>query len=542
MAEDRMLSDEVLLALIKKNSGGGGGGGTDDYNDLKNKPQIGGNTLVGNKTASDLGLVAAETGKGLSENDFTDEDKAIVGGVTAALAGKQGVLTTGSHIEIDDDTISVNRWAVPAGKVVYTVITSDENYGQNVHVQRHTPGGAFIDDRTFLCEMYKTVDVDGLISIQNPYASLNITLLKDSDEQQSGYNYTVSPITTPTSNSFTFTMEQEENDNDLIIRSELDAEVNAIKDGQSIDSFSDVETALALKQNATDNSLETEAKTIVGAINEHEGDIDSLKSGLTNYQAQNDLNLEVPDRKNVLENTANSATVSGVLYTVNNDGSVSVSTETQSSNISSLQINDFTLPAGEYVLNGCPSGGGSNKYELQIAIGGATYRDYGGGVSFTSTNQRCVVQILIRSGVTINDTFYPMIRPATITDPTFAPYIPSVNSRIEAVDFGILPNAVNYLPSVTIDACQLWKNGKVVNGNIKFTTSETIASGNFIISGIPKISTSAANGAAMGAVSFNKNGAFGALANSIDGTYGTVFLTAELSAGTYCASFSYISA
>lgn len=88
MAEDRMLSDEVLLALIKKNSGGGGGGGTDDYNDLKNQPQIGGNTLVGNKTASDLGLVAAETGKGLSSNDYTNEDKAIVGGVTAALADK----------------------------------------------------------------------------------------------------------------------------------------------------------------------------------------------------------------------------------------------------------------------------------------------------------------------------------------------------------------------------------------------------------------------------------------------------------------------
>ena len=40
--------------------------------------------------------------------------------------------------------------------------------------------------------------------------------------------------------------------------------------------------ALALKQNATDDSLDTEAKTIVGAINEHEGDIGTLKSGLTN--------------------------------------------------------------------------------------------------------------------------------------------------------------------------------------------------------------------------------------------------------------------
>lgn len=86
MADDRMLSDEILLGLIKANSGGGGG--TSNYNDLSNQPQINGTTLTGNKTASDLGLVAAETGKGLSENDFTDEDKAIVGGVTAALADK----------------------------------------------------------------------------------------------------------------------------------------------------------------------------------------------------------------------------------------------------------------------------------------------------------------------------------------------------------------------------------------------------------------------------------------------------------------------
>lgn len=140
-----------------------------------------------------------------------------------ALSDKQGVLIAGNHIAINNDEISVNRWAVPAGKVVYTVITSNENYGQNVHVQRHTVDGGFIDDRTFTCVSYKTVNIDDLISIRNPYSSFNITLLEDSDEQQSGYSYTVNPITTPTSNSFTFTLPQEENDNDLIIRSELNA-------------------------------------------------------------------------------------------------------------------------------------------------------------------------------------------------------------------------------------------------------------------------------------------------------------------------------
>ena len=40
---------------------GGGGGGTTDYDDLSNKPQINGNTLSGNKTGSQLGLVDTGT-------------------------------------------------------------------------------------------------------------------------------------------------------------------------------------------------------------------------------------------------------------------------------------------------------------------------------------------------------------------------------------------------------------------------------------------------------------------------------------------------
>ena len=36
--------------------GGGGGGGTSDYTDLDNKPQINGNTLVGDKSNADLGI------------------------------------------------------------------------------------------------------------------------------------------------------------------------------------------------------------------------------------------------------------------------------------------------------------------------------------------------------------------------------------------------------------------------------------------------------------------------------------------------------
>ena len=48
--------EEAYLEAILKNGGGGGGGGTSDYPQLSNKPSINGVTLLGNKTAADLGL------------------------------------------------------------------------------------------------------------------------------------------------------------------------------------------------------------------------------------------------------------------------------------------------------------------------------------------------------------------------------------------------------------------------------------------------------------------------------------------------------
>lgn len=114
----------IQLAMKSKSSGGGtepSGGGTTNYNDLENKPQIEGIELIGDKTADELGLqlkiaevtdegiafedsvitskvivqevdaenlytndeindmfVKQEAGKGLSENDFTDEYRQLI--------------------------------------------------------------------------------------------------------------------------------------------------------------------------------------------------------------------------------------------------------------------------------------------------------------------------------------------------------------------------------------------------------------------------------------------------------------------------------
>lgn len=69
---------EALFAAKLVGSSSGGGGGTTDYSDLSHKPRINGVTLTGNKSTADLGLVSAESGKGLSTNDYTNADKAAV--------------------------------------------------------------------------------------------------------------------------------------------------------------------------------------------------------------------------------------------------------------------------------------------------------------------------------------------------------------------------------------------------------------------------------------------------------------------------------
>ena len=284
MAEERMLNDEILLGLIKANSGGGGGG-TTDYSDLSNKPQINGTTLTGNKSASDLGLVASVDGKGLSTNDYTNEDKAIVGGVTAALAGKQDALTAGDYIEIDGNEISVNP-VVPNEEATYQIV-SDGQEGGTYFVRINK----IVDGEVVLTERYSTVDnvkrtFDDTIRID--YANTvgwNFTyeLLVASTTHDAGYTYSWGYSAQVDIDEVVVTADH--SGESLVLKAQMDTALSGKQDTLTFDSVptdgstnpvesNGVYDALALKQNATDNNLTTTSKTVVGAVNE-------LKSGLT---------------------------------------------------------------------------------------------------------------------------------------------------------------------------------------------------------------------------------------------------------------------
>lgn len=134
-------------------------------------------------------------------------------------------------------------------------------------------------------------------------------------------------------------------------------------------------------------------------------------------------------------------TDNNVTFTVNSDGTVSTSgTATAITNFyfhSRLETasRPLILPNGTYTISGCPAGGSSEKYEIQIArthnnASETLARDYGNGAAFTlngddySDNEVYVaVYIVIRNGQNTDGlVFKPMIRIAGDTDDTWHPY------------------------------------------------------------------------------------------------------------------------
>ena len=83
------------VKVFNLNGGGGGGGGTTDYEDLTNQPQINGNTLIGNKTGADLGLLS---------NTATGTDSLTINGTAT---NNQRNVNIGAESNLNSSTSSV---------------------------------------------------------------------------------------------------------------------------------------------------------------------------------------------------------------------------------------------------------------------------------------------------------------------------------------------------------------------------------------------------------------------------------------------------
>lgn len=141
-------------------------------------------------------------------------------------------------------------------------------------------------------------------------------------------------------------------------------------------------------------------------------------------------------------------TNNGVTFTLNSDGSVTVERTTAATTDSScnlrvasgsLYIDDFCN--GEYILSGCPEGGGDTTYSLRAIRNEYRPTDTGDGVELPDkgTNTNIYLNILVMSTFEGSVTFKPMVCSKAFyqISKTYQPYRPSYNelvARVEALE------------------------------------------------------------------------------------------------------------
>ena len=126
--------------------------------------------------------------------------------------------------------------------------------------------------------------------------------------------------------------------------------------------------------------------------------------------------------RNYLHHSAKSANVKGIDYTVLEDGTITVKgTATAKSYFNLLPegAENYVIPAGTYTLSGCPEGGSTSTYVLDINFNSVYYADYGSGVTITLTEDTKIryCRMIVVAGQTVDLVFKPQLQLGTKIKP-----------------------------------------------------------------------------------------------------------------------------
>ena len=537
--------EELLLELKETIEEGGGGGGTTNYNNLSNQPQVNGETLIGDKTGAELGLVDAEEGKGLSTNDYDDTEKAAVAAATSDItAMKDGVdIDSFGDVETALSAIKDGSELDSFGDVEVALLDKADTSDLGTAAAKDSTN-AVTAGSTDLVESGAVKDaIDAAVAAAYHHAGTKTVAQLTHDllitaNEGNVYNITDSGTTTSdfiegigkqidagdnvgickVGNTYMFDLLSGFVDTTNFVQKSQtagllknDGTVNTTIEG----TVADHTAAIATKQPITDNTLQTTDKTIPGAINE-------LKSGFTNLDTEvngdattypyadvitiddavpsnlADCNVKIEPVQDLhgydkpwvggagknlvplvlddIKTWNTDGTWNGNTYT-HRDTTFEILTDSNN-NVTGISVSG--TPSGTVVfdlggitkglnnsmiLNGCPSGGGNSTYKLQawyVDTQTTPAQDYGSGATFTPTTGYRI-RIVVYSGSTYNAMFYPMIRLATETDATFAPYtnICPISGHTEA---SVQRDGEQLVPNGT-DTSNGYKNGYYLTSN-----------------------------------------------------------------------------
>ncbi len=195
----------------------------------------------------------------------------------------------------------------------------------------------------------------------------------------------------------------------------------------------------AIQKNAEDivtaNTNITKNVEDIATANENiQKNVDDI-TAVKNSIAINKSTLGIQCKNLLKPATISQGETKGITITVNDDGTITATgtaTETFSINVGTVN-----LKAGNYILNGCPSGGSNITYRLDTFYNAASHHhDLGNGVKVNlSSDINVTVRLVIYPAAgEVNLTFAPMIKNVDITDDTYEPHQADMNTRISALE------------------------------------------------------------------------------------------------------------
>ncbi len=156
-------------------------------------------------------------------------------------------------------------------------------------------------------------------------------------------------------------------------------------------------------------------------------------------------------RKNLIKNNCQNRTINGVAAAVNSDGSITLNGANTGSAANvfyfciengSSSTNNSTVkfyPNGRYILSGELDDRAYIQYCYYDESGIHTLARTQKNITVTDAMTANSTRLIITAGAVFNnETIYPMLRPADITDDTYEPYKPSVEERLAALEAAIM--------------------------------------------------------------------------------------------------------
>lgn len=200
------------------------------------------------------------------------------------------------------------------------------------------------------------------------------------------------------------------------------------------DSVDQLVTDLENTINETLNDLSELTSEHDVQIEKNTSDIASNKSNIAINRAT--LGTQCKNRLKIAATSKTAEETNGLTITVNDDKSITINGTAPSSG---YRLTIGTFAAEElrpHLLSGCPSGGSGTTYQIYSEnVDYNIYNTTTGAAKFTpKTKNARAFNIIIYGNVLCNNiTFYPMIRPADITDSTYEEYKPSLQEQINAL-------------------------------------------------------------------------------------------------------------